>query len=149
MKANMDVSAAMETVKQQYLEQQLMSDGISSILRKYSTLKDGCEYEADLPQISNSRLRKILTNFRLGNHRLQCQLVKWVKDPAQIDEVRPCKACGWPEEDEEHMLLHYQQYMRFRDISTISRSSLKDLSTHGNQLNIYYGKICSCMSSST
>ena len=76
MKANLDVSTVMETVKQQYLEQQLMSEGISSILRKYSTIKDGYEYEAYLSQISNSRLRKILTNFRLGNHRLQCQLVK-------------------------------------------------------------------------
>ena len=76
MKANLDVSTVMETVKQQYLDQQLMSEGISSILRTYSTIKDGYKYEAYLSQISNSRLRKILTNFRLGNHRLQCQLVK-------------------------------------------------------------------------
>ena len=82
MKANVDVSAVMETVKQQYLEQQLMSEGISSILRKCSTLKNGNEYEA----ISNQQQQaaQILTNFRLGNHRLQCQLVKRVKDPAQI-----------------------------------------------------------------
>ena len=77
---------------------------------------------------------QILTHFRLGNHRLQCQLVKWVKDPAQIDEVRPCKACGWPEEDEEHMLLHCPQYVRIRDkYSTVSRLSLKDLFTHQEQ----------------
>ena len=51
------------------------------------------------------------TNFRLGDHRLQCQLVKWGKAPAQIDGVRPCEACGCPDEDEECMLLHCPQYV--------------------------------------
>ena len=46
MKANVDVSAVMQTVRQQFLEQQLTSEGISSILQKYS--KDGYEHEAYL-----------------------------------------------------------------------------------------------------
>ena len=137
MKECVDTSAVIGTVKEQYLERQLRSEGLSSILRKYSLIKDDYEYEAYLSQISNSRLRILLTNFRLGNHRLGCQLAKRVKEAAQIEEVRRCKACGWAEEDEEHVLLHCPQYSRVRvKFSNISKLCLKDIFSHEDQLGV-------------
>ena len=61
------------------------------------------------------------------------------------NETRLCKAGGWPEEDEEHMLLHCAvdhmlacpQYAKTRDnYSKISRLTLKELFTREDQLNV-------------
>lgn len=74
----------------------------------------GYGYEAYLTNIKNSRLRVLLSNFRLGNHKLQNQQARWMRDPAAADTVPVCKACRAHNKDEEHLLIHCSTYNKVR-----------------------------------
>ena len=138
MKECVDVRSVMEAAKQQYVEQHLRSKGLSSIVHKYSSLKDGYEYEGYLASIHNKRLRIQLSNFRLGNHKLQSQTARWLKDKVQAEELKVCKACGNADEDEAHVLLHCPCYDKVRrKYSDVSHyHCLRDLFTRADQQRV-------------
>lgn len=86
MKECVDVKLVMDTVQQHYIEQQLQLEGLSSIVQMYSSIRNECSYEVYLPSISKSRPRTQLSNFRLGNHKLQIQTARCIKNVAKQTE---------------------------------------------------------------
>ena len=48
---------------------------------------------------------RVLAYLRLGNHQLQPQLVKWLKDLVLKVDTRLCKLHGTADKDEEVVLL--------------------------------------------
>ena len=73
-----------------------------SKLRTYSLFKHDIGREDYLVQIRNTRLRQILTKFRLSNHRLMIERGRHLK----LDvEDRKCPMCEINIEDEKHFLI--------------------------------------------
>ncbi len=114
MKDQLDVAWLMELAEQRYIEQNLPEAGGSSIVQVYRKVKEGYGYENYLTDIKNSRLRVVLSNFRVGNHKLQNQLARWHKKAADLDAMKVCKAYSATTEDEEHLLMHCSAYNRVR-----------------------------------
>ncbi len=77
MRKELDVTALMKLAEKRYIAQNLPADGGSSIVQVYRQVKAGYGYEDYLTNIKNSRLRVLLSNFRVGNHKLQNQLARW------------------------------------------------------------------------
>ncbi len=138
MKDEVGIASVMEAAEQQYVAQQLTGEGLSSIVRTYSSFKEGYAYEGYLSSINNRRLRIQFSNFRLGNHKLQIQTARWLKDKVQAEQLKICKACNSAVEDEEHVLLHCPHYMRvrtkFADIS--GHLCVRDLFAVDDQLGV-------------
>lgn len=74
--------------------------GSEALYKKYSSIKDGHDYGGYLTSTRNRRLRVQLGNFRQGNHKLQSQTTRWLKDKVQAEELEVGKACGNADEDE-------------------------------------------------
>lgn len=133
-----DVRSAMEAAKQQCVEQQLQSTSLSSIVQQYSSVKEAYQYEGYLTAVRNSRLRVHLGNFRLGNHKLQIQTARWIKDPILAQNHKTCRLCNIAEENEDHVLLHCPCYINVRTKvpDVCLNGSCKDLLANADQLRV-------------
>ena len=84
----------------------------SSKLYFYSTLKTGYELEKYLTVIKNTNHRRILTRFRISNHKLMIECGRYHNIP---HDQRICKLCTSNEiENEEHLLFSCQAYDNIR-----------------------------------
>ena len=103
-----------ERMKKHYLKEWKSHLVQSTKLQLYKSIKYDYKSEEYLDIIKNVEQRRLLTKFRISNHKLAIETGRYGKQKTQVDQ-RICVLCNNREiETEEHMLLHCPCYSSLR-----------------------------------
>ena len=111
---NNTVSNYHDIMKNQYLKAWKSYITQSRKLQLYYSIKTNYQIEEYLDTVRNYEQRRLLTKFRISNHKLAVETGRYGKQKIQVDK-RYCILCNNSEiETEEHMLLHCPCYSSLR-----------------------------------
>ncbi len=113
---NIKINQIIKQSKNTYLEHWDQETQTQSKLQFYRTLKSHYELEDYLQSVRDTKQRRILTKYRLSEHRLAIETGRHRKSWLP-GEQRVCVHCETGEiETETHFLLHCHKYLSIRNI---------------------------------